>query len=110
MSTNRIKQACSETLILSLLAAKPMHGYDMCKELEKRSNGYFQLRHGTLYPLLHKMEKAGLVKSKWGELDSGKPRRYYSLTKKGASYQRDNLASWRELLASLIQLVPEVAP
>ncbi len=85
-----------------------MHGYQMCKEIEERSRGFFALKHSTLYPLLHKLEKAGLVKSKWTRFDSGKPRKYYKLTKKGSTYHKDNALEWRKLFASIVLLVPEV--
>ena len=56
----------------------------MCKEIEKRSGGYFTLKHSTLYPLLHRLEHEGLVRSHWAEFEGGKPRRYYELTAAGA--------------------------
>lgn len=109
MDVERIKSACSETLVISLLREKSMHGYDMCKVIEKRSLGYFTLKHSTLYPLLHRLERDGMVKSDWGELDRGKPRKYYQLTKKGAAHHKKNVESWRELFASIGNLIPEVA-
>ncbi|OGQ91018.1 MAG: hypothetical protein A2289_00625 [Deltaproteobacteria bacterium RIFOXYA12_FULL_58_15] len=109
MDVDRIKNACSETLVVNLLKEKPMHGYDMCKEIENRSSGYFVLKHSTLYPLLHRLEKEGLVKSKWSEFDAGKPRKYYYLTKKGVAHHEKTIESWRELVASIGHLIPEVA-
>lgn len=110
MDTDRVRSACSETLVISLLREGRLHGYDMCKEIERRSGGYFTLKHSTLYPLLHRLEQQGLVRSEWGAFEGGKPRKYYELTRKGARYHEENVASWRELLASLAVLVPEVAP
>ena len=109
MDVDRIKNTCTETLVLSLLLERPMHGYEMCKEVERRSQSYFRLKHSTLYPLLHKLDKAGLVTSKWGEFAGGKPRKYYRLTKKGHTYHRANVESWQQLFASIRQLVPEFA-
>lgn len=109
MDVDRIKNACSETLVLSLLREEHMHGYDMCKEIEKRSHGYFGLKHSTLYPLLHRLEKGGLVTAKWTDFEGGKPRKVYRLTRKGIAHQKNNVKSWRELFASISSLIPEVA-
>ena len=108
MDVRRIKSACSETLVLTLLREREMHGYDMCKEIETRSEGYFSLKHSTLYPLLHRLEKEGLVTSKWAEFDGGKPRKYYTLTRKGIAYHQDTITSWRELVGTISKLMPEV--
>jgi len=112
MAMERIKQACTETLVLSLLEGGPMHGYEMCKAIEARSAGYFSLKHSTLYPLLHKLEKRGLVVSKWAEMKSatpGKPRKYYRLTQKGTAHFKETAAQWREFFASMTRLLPAVA-
>ncbi len=50
-----------EPLLLSLIGQQPMYGYQIIKELEKRSQGYFKFKEGTLYPVLHRLENAGLV-------------------------------------------------
>ena len=109
MNTHRIKNACSETLIIRLLQERPMHGYELCKEIESRSSGFFTFKHGTLYPLLHKLESDGLVTSQWAQFDSGKPRKTYTLTTKGSASHQDNILFFQELVSSLSMLLPEVA-
>lgn len=70
-------------LVLSLIEEEPRYGYRIIKELEARSHNYFQLKEGSLYPVLHQLEKDGLLKTKWRR-QVGKPnRRYYSITKRG---------------------------
>ena len=69
----------TETLILSLLAEESMYGYMLVKEIDRRSNGYFQLKEGTLYPALHRLERDGLVEGEWEEAKSGQSRRYYHI-------------------------------
>ncbi|MCX8125897.1 MAG: PadR family transcriptional regulator, partial [Dehalococcoidia bacterium] len=51
----------TDSLLLSVIGDGPMYGYQIIKELERRSNGYFQFREGTLYPALHRLERAGLI-------------------------------------------------
>lgn len=71
-------------LVLSLLNEEPMYGYRIIKELDARSQKHFQLKEGSLYPILHQMEKDGLVTTKWRR-QCGKPdRRYYHITRKGS--------------------------
>ena len=71
-----------DMLILHLLAERDMYGYEMVTELASRSNEVFQLKEGTLYPLLHRLEKEGRV------------RRYYHLTKRGGEKLRERTAAW----------------
>jgi PadR family transcriptional regulator PadR len=84
----------TDSLLLCLINGKPMYGYQIIKELEKKSNGYFQFKEGTLYPALHRLEKAGLIKGKWEKLPGGKERRYYYITVKGQEALNERLAIW----------------
>ncbi|GAI53447.1 unnamed protein product, partial [marine sediment metagenome] len=72
------------SLLLCLIAYQPMYGYQIIKEMERRSQGYFKFKEGTLYPALHRLEKAGLLLSKWQTLPSGQQRKYYYITAKGS--------------------------
>ena len=85
----------TETLLLSLLRSQPMYGYQLIKELKRRSNGYFSFREGTLYPALHRLEAADLVRGSWERLASGKERRYYHLTEHGLDLLQDKVAEWQ---------------
>jgi len=86
----------TDSLLLCLINYKPMYGYQIIKELEKRSNGYFQFKEGTLYPALHRLEKSGFVQGKWQQLPSGQERRYYYITKKGQEALTARLAIWQD--------------
>src|SRR6266852_6016262 len=70
-------------LILTLLTERPMYGYEMVQEAGRRSAAAFLLKEGTLYPALHQMERAGLLKAVWRDSPAGRARKYYSLTPKG---------------------------
>jgi len=65
----------NELLVLGALAGGPQHGYQIALEMAERSKGLFVLQHGTLYPLLHRLEKAKLVRSEWEQGDGRKRRR-----------------------------------
>ena len=60
-----------KALILSLLQEQPMYGYQLSKELQRRSKGYFEFKEGTLYPALHRMEQEGLLRGEWQVVDGG---------------------------------------
>ena len=80
-----------DSLILAVLAAGPLHGYAAIEELKRRSAGTFDLPEGTVYPALHRLERAGLLDSAWTQAE-GRRRRVYRLTRAG----RRELAARRE--------------
>lgn len=86
----------TDTLLLSLISNQPMYGYQLIKELEKRSKGYFQFKEGTLYPALHRLERAGLIAGKWQRTSNGQERRYYFITAKGQKVLAERLAIWQD--------------
>lgn len=91
----------TETLLLSLLKNQPMYGYQIIKELEKRSRGYFKFKEGTLYPALHRLEASGLVRGRWERLPTGQERRYYHLTDKGLHLLEEQIAEWEGFTAAV---------
>ena len=88
-------------LILSLLAEREMYGYEILQESERRSERAFQLKEGTLYPALHQMERAGFLKSAWREGESGRARKYYSLTPKGRRHADSKRRQWESISAAM---------
>ena len=84
----------TDSLLLSLLAEQAMYGYQLVKELQHRSKGYFQFREGTLYPALHRLEQDGLVEARWQTSMVGHKRRYYFITEKGNLALSTKLSQW----------------
>lgn len=82
-------------LLLKLLSRKDMYGYEMIATLRERSNNVFELKAGSLYPLLHSMEEKGLVSSYEQEV-LGKVRKYYTLTKEGKKFLKQKEEEWKE--------------
>ena len=99
----------TDSLLLTLISEKPMYGYQIIKELEKRSQGYFQLREGTLYPALHRLERQGYLSSRWERLPGGQERRYYQLTEKGSGNLARMTQEWQGF-ATAVNLVLRPAP
>jgi PadR family transcriptional regulator, regulatory protein PadR len=96
-----------DSLLLSLLNQQSMYGYQIIKELEGRSQGYFKFKEGTLYPALHRLEKAGLIEGKWQSLPSGQQRKYYYITQKGYEILSDKRTSWNEYLNAMNLIIQE---
>lgn len=96
-----------ELLLLQELDRSPRHGYQVVLEIEARSGGYFQFSHGTLYPILHRLEKEGLVAGRWSDPAKGRPRKEYALTEAGRTYLAGLRAEWRELREKLESFLDE---
>ena len=94
-------------LILSLLAERPMYGYEMLREAERRSARQFQMKEGTLYPALHQMERAGLLKAEWREGETGRARKYYTLTAKGRRHAESKRRQWESISAAMRAIIGE---
>ena len=82
-------------LLLQLLEEKNMNGYEMIDTLRKRSNDVFELKAGTLYPLLHSLEEKCLLSS-YEEEVNGKVRKYYQISKEGKKYLKQKKEEWKE--------------
>jgi len=96
-----IRKGLLEFLILKIVAVHEVYVADI---LERLSDTEFATQEGTLYPLLSKMRRDGLVDYKWQESDAGPPRKYYQLTAKGKSQLADLNEYWKQLNATIAQL------
>lgn len=81
-------------LILKLLEEKDMYGYQMIERLSKKSSNVFNLKAGTLYPILHRLENEGVVSSYDDNADSARVRKYYHLSNKGKKLLMDKQSEW----------------
>ena len=86
--------AASEAIILLLLKHKPMHGYALQKGIKELTNDKIDRKAGSMYPLLAKMERKGWIKSKWEEPVTERPRKIYSLQKKGLKELEEQMEEW----------------
>ena len=82
----------------------PIHGYEISRELERRSEGYFNLTASTLYSALRRLEKRGLVSSTWQQISKQK-RRCYQLTEKGRQILAEELAQWEKFLGATDRVI-----
>jgi PadR family transcriptional regulator, regulatory protein PadR len=94
-------------LILSLLDRQSMYGYQMIREIEKRSSGVFKFKEGTLYPILHSLESDGLVDSYWDESNGERKRKYYKITDKGKRQFKEKQQEWTIFRSAIDQVLWE---
>lgn len=92
--SRELLKGTADTLVLSTFVQGEMYGYQVVKEIERRSDGFFQLKEGTLYPILHRLEGQGLLQARWETTPNGLERRYYALTDAGREALRDRLSEW----------------
>lgn len=95
-----------DILLLLLIAKEDLYGYEIAKKLKEKSNYLYTIGEGTLYPALQRMEKKELIKSYWGDSDSGGRRKYYSITDQGKKQLDKRLNEW-ESLSKLINSCKE---
>jgi DNA-binding PadR family transcriptional regulator len=87
--------ASATPLVLAILAEGASYGYAILKRVGELSGGELQWTDGMLYPVLHRLERDGLVKASWGESETGRRRKYYQLTKAGAAELEMQKKQWQ---------------
>ena len=97
-----------DMLLLAAVRPEAAHGYAIAERLRSRSSGAFDLPEGTLYPALHRLERAGLLSSRWSEVN-GRRRRVYQVTRKGQRALTQQQEQWREFSSAVEKVVEGVA-
>ena len=87
-----------ETLLLAVLADGPSYGYAIVRELNQRAEGLLEMGEGTVYPVLHRLEKRKLIAGTWRKGETGRPRKYYRLTPAGKRALSENHSQWEGLV------------
>ncbi len=100
-----LKRGTLELLLLRILADEPTYGYELLSRLSERTGGGFGIKEGTLYPVLYRLEDAGLVTPEWTQPDRssgrGAPRKVYRLTVAGEKRVEELTAAWRSFSAAV---------
>src|ERR1700733_16268587 len=94
MIRKELVAASAEPLILSLLSKGESYGYAIIQDVKARSGGKLLWTDGMLYPVLHRLERRGLLKSRWGESETGRKRKYYSIKKDGKTAMVKHQEQW----------------
>ncbi|MBI5282787.1 MAG: PadR family transcriptional regulator [Candidatus Solibacter usitatus] len=95
-------------LILKILDLEPRTGWALSQRLRQMSNEALQVSHGSLYPALHKLEHEGWIRGEWKESDTGRPAKFYSLTRSGRRQLRLEAAKWTRLSSAINGILESV--
>ncbi len=98
--SKELLKGSTSTLVLSVLENKDLYGYKIIRELEIRSEKAFEMSEGTLYPILHALEKEKLLEAYWNEVD-GRNRKYYHITKKGKKELAAKKEEWNSFASNV---------
>ncbi|PYV16120.1 MAG: PadR family transcriptional regulator [Acidobacteria bacterium] len=102
------KKGSAELLILSLLEARPRHGYEISKLIELRSRGAVRYHVASLYPLLYRLEKRGWVEGRWVEKSGQRRRRYYRLTSLGRKVLASQRRGWQRFVEAVDRITGRI--
>lgn len=103
---SNLSKRINELLVLAVLDDHPAHGYQIALWVEERTAGRFSFQHGTLYPILHRLEREGRVKGDWN--DVGRRRKIYKITEAGTESLRADASSLRDQFGALLRLLEGV--
>jgi PadR family transcriptional regulator, regulatory protein PadR len=98
-------QGTLDLLILKVIANEPMHGWAIALRIKQMSNSVLQVRQGSLYPALHKLEQQGWIEAEWAESENGRRAKYYLLTRDGRKALAQEAAQWERLSAAISIIV-----
>ncbi len=90
-------QGTLDLLVLKALTAQSLHGLGVSNRISQITNGTFDVKPGSLFPALHRMEEAGWLKSEWGESENNRRAKFYSLTKAGRRQLEAETEDWRRI-------------
>src|SRR5262245_31955181 len=94
-------QGTLDLLILKTVALGPVHGYSIAQRIQQVSKNVLQVRQGSLYPALHRLEERGLLEASWGESDSGREAKFYRLSRKGREQLERETESWDQVARAI---------
>ena len=99
--TRELKKGSAELLILSAVEARPRHGYDIARVIDVRSQGAVRFHAASLYPLLYRLEKRGLIDGRWVEQAGERRRRMYRITPAGRKVLAEQRSGWRAFVRAI---------
>lgn len=98
-----------DALVMAVLEQEPLHGYGIIEALQRRSGGALDVPTGTVYPALHRLERAGLISSTW-TTEAGRRRRVYALTRTGQRALAEERGNWRDLAEVITSILAGAQP
>src|SRR5271166_662493 len=100
-----LPQGTLDLLILQTLVLEPQHGWAISERVQQISSDVLRIQQGSLYPALHRLERRGWIKARWGTSDNNRRAKYYELTKSGRKQLAMERDSWQRLSAAVAQVL-----
>ena len=100
-----LPQGTLDLLILRTLALEPQHGWGISERVQQMSSDVLRIQQGSLYPALHRLERRGWIKARWGTSENNRRAKYYELTKTGRKQLATERDSWNKLAAAVAQVL-----
>lgn len=100
-----LPQGTLDLLILKTLALSALHGWAISERIQQISNEVLRVQQGSLYPALHRLERRGWIKARWGTSENNRRAKYYELTRAGRTQLDTQQDSWRKLTAAIAQIL-----
>ena len=100
-STTALLQGTLDVLILKVLALEPLHGLAISRRIAQVTGNTFQVKPGSLFPALHRMQEAGWLSSSWGESENTRRAKFYRLTKAGTRQLKEETDHWGRISAAM---------
>lgn len=96
-----LPQGTLDLLILKTVALQPQHGWAIAERLHQISRATVEIRQGSLYPALHRLERKGWITARWGTSDHNRRAKYYALTRRGRAALESHTSAWQRLAAAV---------
>ncbi|HEX7679683.1 MAG TPA: PadR family transcriptional regulator [Thermoanaerobaculia bacterium] len=107
MSSIDLPQGTLDLLILRTLSLGPQHGWGISERVQRLSSEVLCIQQGSLYPALHRLERRGWIKARWGTSENNRRARYYELTKAGLKQLETETGLWKQLTTAVSQVLGE---
>jgi transcriptional regulator len=104
-SKKEILRGTLDMLILKTLSLTPMHGLGISRRIEQITEGVFQVKPGSLFPALHRMEQEGWIKGEWGESENNRRAKYYELTAAGTKRLGEEQLGWSQTVLTIAKVL-----
>ena len=96
-----LPQGTLDLLILKTVALQPQHGWGISERIQQVSSNVLQIQQGSLYPALHRLERRGWIKARWGVSENNRRAKYYEITRSGQKQLNNDTEAWRKLSAAI---------
>jgi PadR family transcriptional regulator, regulatory protein PadR len=100
-----LPQGTVDLLILRTLSLGPQHGWGVSERIHQVSDNVLQIQQGSLYPALHRLERRGWIKARWGASENNRRAKFYELTKSGRKQLATEKGDWKKLAAAIAQVL-----